>query len=134
MPDGWVETPVVAARLDNAGSGTCGAGSKGAGSDEAGSSSTHDAEGHLAEGRPYQVPLAHFGSLRAFIAFSFYFIFGVVFVGSMLRRRRTAQVLLRFPDDAVLGVLCPITLDVMKEPVIAVDGETYERAAILVRK
>jgi hypothetical protein len=46
----------------------------------------------------------------------------------------TAQVLLRFPDDAVLGVLCPITLDVMKEPVIAGDGETYERAAILVRK
>jgi hypothetical protein len=78
MPDGWVETPVVAARLDNAGSGTCGAGSKGAGSDEAGSSSTHDAEG-----RPYQVPLAHFGSVRAFIAFfcSTPF-FGVVFAGS----------------------------------------------------
>ena len=30
----------------------------------------------------------------------------------------------RLPDDAVLGVLCPITLDVMRDPVVAADGET----------
>lgn len=34
------------------------------------------------------------------------------------------------PDDSVLGVLCPITLDVMRDPCIASDGETYERSAI----
>lgn len=35
-----------------------------------------------------------------------------------------------FPEDSVLGVLCPITLDVMRDPVVAADGETYERVAI----
>jgi hypothetical protein len=43
-----------------------------------------------------------------------------------------SQVLVRFPDDVKLGVLCPITLDVMRDPVVAADGETYERAAIVV--
>ena len=36
-----------------------------------------------------------------------------------------------FPDDVTLGILCPITLDVMRDPVFAADGETYERAAIV---
>lgn len=35
-----------------------------------------------------------------------------------------------FPEDRLLGVVCPITLDVMEDPVIAMDGETYERTAI----
>lgn len=37
----------------------------------------------------------------------------------------------KFPDPAVLGILCPITLDVMENPCVAEDGETYDRCAIL---
>lgn len=45
----------------------------------------------------------------------------------------STQVVVRMPDDGVLGVRCAITLDVMQDPVVAADGETYERAAIAVR-
>ena len=34
------------------------------------------------------------------------------------------------PDDIPSGFTCPITLSLMRDPVVTVDGHTYERAAI----
>jgi len=50
--------------------------------------------------------------------------------GPQAASARAWRVQPQFPDERKLGIACPITLDIMKDPVVAEDGETYERGAI----